>query len=454
MLTAYRYGNRYVAARVRVNTPADAVPDPKPLHLAFLLDTSGSMEGERLNAVLRTLWAARDLFTDTDRVTLVCFDDSATTVATGLLMNANGKDRFYERIERIRASGCTNLSAGLERLLTEQNAERPYTALVVLTDGHINRGVTSNAGLQTMIDGLSADGQLPVTALGYGADHNRMLLRDIALRTRGAYTYVDSDETLPVVMGDLMAGLRATVLRQAVVAIDGQPNWVSAELYGSGAQHVVGDVVADREYWVVFENPDAPATAPLELVLNAAGAEGVGAVVEEPPADLVGEVAAQVFRCRVAAVSAAVTTALEQNQQPEDAYRVRLTRLQEELTAATLIPLVLRLRAQVAELLAAMDAAAAAVPPPSLADPNSPPPAWGPALSVMSPGGFGAATPTAVLARLSSATAQLSLQRGVSSVEPDSDDPTVVPSGPMFSSPVQLRASTTCRTNYRGSPSS
>jgi hypothetical protein len=441
MFSAYLLGNRYVAARLRMNTPVNVIQQDKPLHLAFLLDTSGSMEGERLSAVKRTLVAARSLFAATDRVTLVCFDDMATTVAAGLCMDESGKERFYARLERITTQGCTNLSAGLEKLLTEQSAENPYTALVLLTDGHINRGVSSNAGLQSMIAGLG--GHIPVTTLGYGAEHNRTLLRDIALRSRGAYTFVDSDETLPVVMGDLMAGQRSTVLQRVAVSIAGQPNWISAELDGGGACHLVGDIVPDRDYWIVFENTDEPVHGDLQLTLTSASdlPGTIEANIEEPPADLIAEVTAQVFRCRVAAISAAVTNALEQNTQPNDAYRVRLMRLQEELDAAAISPLILRLRAQVTELLAAVDAV-----------PAVPSAVWG--LTAPSPGGFGASTPTAMLARLASNTAQLSLQRGVASASVDpaeASDPTALTN--MFSSPVQRLASNTCRTNYNRSPS-
>jgi hypothetical protein len=447
--SAYRLGNRYVAARLRVPAPPVGTQQDKSLHLAFLLDTSGSMEGDRLSSVKRTLASARDLFSPTDRVTLVCFDDMATTVAAGLLMDDSGTHRFYNRVERITTQGCTNLSAGIEKLLTEQSADRPYTALVILTDGHINRGVTLNAGLQTMIAGLG--GHIPVTTLGYGAEHNRTLLRDIALRSRGAYTFVDSDETLPVVMGDLMAGQRSTVLRRATVSIEGQPNWTSAELDGNRSQHLVGDIVPDRDYWIVFENADEPAHADLQLTLTAA-TELPGAIeanIEEPPAELVPEVTAQVFRCRVAGVSAAVTNALEQNMRPEEAYRVRLTRLQDELDAAEISPLILRLRAQVTELLAAIDAVPV-TPAPSSQN------VWG--VAAPSPGGFGTSTPTAMLARLASNTAQLSLQRGVASasasasIDPASaSDP--IASANMFSSPVQRLASNTCRTNYNRSSS-
>ena len=422
-LTAFRVGDRYVAVRLHVT--ATALPPSNPMHLAILLDTSGSMDGPRIAAVKKTLHAALDLFQPTDRLTLVCFDDVATTVCRGLSMTETGKERFVSRVERITTQGCTDLSAGLEKLLMEQDDERPYTGLVVLTDGHINRGITSAVGLRDMVSGLDAG---PVTALGYGAEHNRTLLRDLAVRSRGAYTFVDSDETLPVVMGDLVGGQRSRVLQEAVITIDGQPNWTSVELDGDGARHVVGDIVPDRDYWIVFENADSPAAHPLTVTLTAASgpAEGSPVTLEIPTEaeDVTNMAAIQVLRCRVAAVSAIVTNALEMGHGPEDAFHVRLTNLRNELAAYDAsAPLVLRLRAQVAELLDAIEHAP--VPNP-----------------------WGASTPSAVLARLASNTAQISLQRGV--VSASIGDP--IASATMFSSPVQREASNTCRRNYNRDP--
>ena len=448
-LNAYRVGGRYVA--VRLHVPGSLEPrtsSSTPLHLAILLDISGSMEGPRLDAVKRTLRAARDMFQATDRVTLIVFDDAATTIAAGLRMTAEGKDRFYERLERITAQGCTNLSAGLEKLLeVQQTVEEPYTGLIILTDGHINRGIVSNTGLRTLVTGL-ADGFLPVTALGYGAEHNRTLLRDLALRSRGAYTYVDSDETLPIVMGDLLAGQRCRVLQRASVdldVVDGDMGWTSAELDGDGARHVIGDVVPDRDYWVVYQNnatPPPQRTTAMTVTLRSLTLDDGAPVTTEVLEVANTEAEEQVLRCRVAAVSAAVTNLLERSERPEDAYRIQLLAMRTAIESRPQphSPLLHRLRAQIAELLEAM----AAVPE-QPDDAVTPPGAWA---SPSPPG------PNSVmLARLSSNTAQLSLQRGVSTSTSVSDigDPAPVA---MFSSPVQVAASTTCRTNYRNrSPS-
>jgi hypothetical protein len=117
------------------------------------------MEGERLVAVKKTLHAGR--------VTLVLFGTESRALFRNHLMTEEGKVEFYSAVDALRTEGCTNLGSGLSALLP-----CTYDAVLLLTDGQVNRGVTSTAGLRSMALGL---GPIPYTLLGYGADHNRIL---------------------------------------------------------------------------------------------------------------------------------------------------------------------------------------------------------------------------------------------------------------------------------------
>ena len=55
-------------------------------------------------------------------------------------------------------------------------------------------------------------------------------LRDLALRSRGAYTFIDNDEILPVATGDLISGLREEAVRGAALTVP--EGWACAELDG------------------------------------------------------------------------------------------------------------------------------------------------------------------------------------------------------------------------------
>ena len=400
MISAIRTST-HLGVKVRIPSSTGAA-GPKPIDLALLVDTSGSMDGERLDSVKRTLRAARDLFIPTDQITLLTFDDRATVVADRVRMDATGIDQFYAAVDAVQAHGSTNLSAGIERLLITQGS-KPYDAILILTDGHINMGITSTVGLRSMLFGL---GELPVTGLGYGADHNRVLLRDLATRSRGAYVYVDSESILPIAMGDMIGGLRTQLYKNTIVRVP--MGWRCCENDGIDASYRIGSIVPDRDYWVIFEKQgDEVEAAPISL------SSVNGPVIAELDRVMVTDcqdLQEQVLRCRVAKAIVAASDCMEQGRLigPEiAALAAEFKALSEHML---LRPLVLRMQAQLAEILAAPPASAAL--------------------------GHGLPPPSALLARMSSGGAYLATQRGVSST--GGDDPHDVHT---FSSPQQRVAS-------------
>ena len=420
-ITAFRL-NDTLAVRVRA-----AAEEDRPLRLALLLDISESMAGERLTAVKRTLAAARSLWQPEDRTTLVTFGERGTSVLVDHLMDPAGVEAFYTAVDALHVDGCTNLSSGLEEIATA-TAGRNYDALVILTDGQVNRGLTGTAGLQMMTLGLG----LPATTLGYGEDHNRVLLRDIALRSHGSYVYCDSDETLPVAIGQLIGELRTRVTARASLDVTGDV-WTCAELGGP----VIGSIVPDRDYWSVWTASTAGTAPTVTYTADGVSSEIVvqGLVAEADEAALVKE---QSLRARVASTLKVVADALETGR-PADV--APLTALEAEIAAETTEfrarGLVLRLLGELAEIRAELERRPAPSTPPlgpvggirrMNARAYSPPPG-----------------PARLMARLSSQTAYLSTQRGVSSQAPDED---------MFSSPAIRQTSRAVRAHYsRRSPS-
>ena len=324
----------YLAVRIHA---ADTDTVERDLRVAFLLDISDSMSGERLDSVKRTLEAARDLFRDSDRITVVTFGDRGHVLAAEA-----PPATVYEHIANIQTDGCTNLSHGLETLFAQPDRST-WDAVILLTDGHVNVGVTSVTGLLAMAAGI---GSMPFYTLGYGADHNQRLLRELALNSCGSYTYADSDEVLPVAIGDMISGLRTQVWSDVRVNV---PGTLECLEIGRGR---VGGVVAGRDYWVVFRGCEA-----VETVTVTNGPDVIATItVESVPADDV-VVQEQVFRCRVAALM---------NQAATNPRHIRqqLTELQDELAAVSdtlrARPLMLRMTGQIAEMLAASTSVGAA----------------------------------------------------------------------------------------------
>jgi hypothetical protein len=227
------------------------------------------MNGERLTCVKRTLHAARGLFAEGDRITMVTFGSAAAVLANNT--GYDGLDEFYRLVDGLTTAGGTNLSAGIEKLASlgsgfpgssGSSGSGSYDSIVLLTDGQINQGVVSTTALGGMMTAVSSS---PVTALGYGPDHNQILMRDLGLRSRGSYIYVDSESMMPAAMGDLIGGLRTEVLQRVTLRVP--VGLDCCEYSGGGASYFVGSIVPDRDYWTVFrKRAGVTEVTPIELI--------------------------------------------------------------------------------------------------------------------------------------------------------------------------------------------
>ena len=431
----------YLAVRV------EAAPDASgsatnDIHIGFLLDVSVSMTGERLAAVKRTLNVLLPLFQVGDRCTVVTFSSTARTVVSSLAMDEAGKEQFRGRVDAMATEGNTDLGLGITYLASLHS---DYTAVILLTDGEITAGVSTNEGIQTLLAGFRGR---PIYTLGYGAEHNRSLLNRVAIDSCATYTYVDSETTLPISTADLIQGLRTEVFHDAVVEIS-SPIWKSIELGpGDGSPfRRIGGVVPGRPYWSIFSldstiagNPDELSPAIFlrsrEMTLPCSSVSVAASVSDSAFSDDVTE---QIMRARVVKLLTLGTAELE--HPTTESFRteigVQIDLLITEI-GDSFRPLMLRMKGQLIDMRCHLR---------SLPPPPSPHPTGGGIRR--SDGHTHGHTTTGLttlsppqLARFASITGVLSGQRGITRYL-DSDDPDQT-----FSSPAQRTASSQISQQY------
>lgn len=415
----------------------------RPFHLAMLLDVSGSMGGERIDALRRTLNLLVDALAEKDVLTLITYNSAASVRADCVVIAADTRTTLHSTIDSLAADGGTNMEAAIGALLAlAADSSKPNVdAVFILTDGHINAGMTSSAGLLRLLQNQMNQG-VPINTLGYGADHNSRLLRDMALRSSGSYTFADAAEVLPAIIGDIMGGLEAEVGRQGKLQIPEGWNCLELQTIQGGA-YCVGTLIAEKAQWIVLEGEAGASSIP-PLVFtwtDPARGEHTQTIVLGSDIPML-EIVEQRERCRVATAFAAVTEDVE-NYRLDDA-RTKLTELAAELAASLAkdTPFVIRLQAQVDEMIDSLKPMEMPPAPPVGGLARSPA-AW-----------FGAAPSVApVVSRLASNTTVLVNQRGImSSGSSSSGVPGPAPAHAyapaLFSSPSQRSASNRLATAY------
>jgi Ca-activated chloride channel family protein len=181
----------------------------KPSRVVVVVDSSGSMEGNKLPAVQNTLKTYLESLGPKDEIVLVDFD---SVIRAPVLVDGTpvGQTRGLEFIGSLQAEGGTRLyDAALSAQDWLQQNLRPgaINAVLILTDGEDSESGISleQLGQALQESGFSSDQRIAFFTIGYGRDgeFNASALEQIAQLNGGYYRKGD-----PATIARLMADLQ------------------------------------------------------------------------------------------------------------------------------------------------------------------------------------------------------------------------------------------------------
>ncbi len=214
-------GSGIVHVEVRVDTkdgePSDAAAQSD---IVVVVDTSGSMEGEKIDYAKQALYELLQHLKKKDRFALVEYSSQARTLVPLQYATANAKLRFQRAVRTLTATGSTNMSAGLDlgaqMLLREKDYQSSAGRLVLLSDGLANAGDSSHLGLRLRAQRLSEQG-IAVSTMGIGADFDESLMTQLATAGTGAFYYLARLEFLPEFLEAELSSTRRTYAHSAQI---------------------------------------------------------------------------------------------------------------------------------------------------------------------------------------------------------------------------------------------
>ncbi|WP_433931218.1 VWA domain-containing protein [Sorangium cellulosum] len=160
-----------------------------PMSIALVIDTSGSMEGEPLDSVIKSVKRLLDLVGPNDKIGIVTFSSTAQVVAPLLKITQESLPALNSVIQSIRASGKTNIDEGLQAaasLLREDDSNRQV--ILLLSDGQPNRGRQTQDELAAIVRSLRPS--IAVSTLGYGERHSEDILTALSDAGAGRYHFI------------------------------------------------------------------------------------------------------------------------------------------------------------------------------------------------------------------------------------------------------------------------
>lgn len=191
-----------------------------PVSMAVVIDTSGSMRGDKIDHARDSTHALVDQLVEGDVISIITYDTRTTTIVANLEI---GEDRnsAHRAINGIEARGNTCVSCGIQAGYSAlQGAPVGHVRrLVMLSDGNANRGVT-NPGQLGELAGEALDvNQTVSSTIGVGRDYNEDILSSISASGTGSFYFLPNPSSIDHILTRELASLATTVATGVAVEL-------------------------------------------------------------------------------------------------------------------------------------------------------------------------------------------------------------------------------------------
>ncbi|MBX7539904.1 marine proteobacterial sortase target protein [Qipengyuania sphaerica] len=211
-------GKDYVMATLTPPAVAQVAKLP-PREMIFVIDNSGSMAGESMEAASKSLVYALTTLRAVDRFNIIRFDDTMTMLFSDAVTAGPqniAKGRRYA--ESLRGEGGTEMLPALRAALRDSDPHgNRLRQIIFLTDGNLSNERAMMAEIKSSL------GRSRVFMVGIGSAPNTHLMRRMAEAGRGTFTHVGQDSEAIGEMRRMLGRLAKPVVTELSVNVEGSP---------------------------------------------------------------------------------------------------------------------------------------------------------------------------------------------------------------------------------------
>jgi Ca-activated chloride channel family protein len=205
----------YVLATVQATDAIQAVRFP--LNFCFVLDTSGSMSGKKIEAVRTAVSLLVNQMLPDDIVSVVSFSGNGKVIVPA--QPARNTQTIQSLVVGLRAGGGTQMARGMALGLEElqkHHSPNVVTRMVLLTDGQ-----TSNRNKCLELANSARILAIPIHPMGVGSEWNERLLDEVGSRSRGQPAeFIRQPADAVAVFQQQFQSAAAVAVRNATLTLD------------------------------------------------------------------------------------------------------------------------------------------------------------------------------------------------------------------------------------------
>ena len=199
-------------------------------NIVFLIDVSGSMMAPNKLPLLKSAFKLLvNELRPKDKVSIVVYAGAAGTVLPPT--KGSEKEKIMKSLDQLQAGGSTAGGAGIKLayLTAKENfVEGGNNRVVLATDGDFNVGVSSNAGMERLIEEKRNEGVF-LTVLGFGmGNYKDSKMEILADKGNGNYAYIDNMKEAKKVLVNEFGGTMFTIAKDVKIQVEFNPSVVQA----------------------------------------------------------------------------------------------------------------------------------------------------------------------------------------------------------------------------------
>jgi Ca-activated chloride channel family protein len=226
-----------------------------PRELIWVLDVSGSMQGESIEQARSAILKALSKLRQEDYFNIIYFNTQAWQLfPNSRAGNADNLNFARDKILKLEANGGTEMRSALNLALNQQNNSERLRQLIFVTDGAVSNEAELFSYIQANL------GATRLFTVGIGSAPNSYFMRKAAITGRGSFTYISQPQEVTTKINRLLRKLETPALTD--LGFDLNDPTVSV------LPQVLPDVYLGEPVYISFKAENFPSYAELTGKLN------------------------------------------------------------------------------------------------------------------------------------------------------------------------------------------